>query len=74
MFSWGNDIEENIGELVLEALLSSDIDSINDLVLDCNDSWFNNPITKEERYNNVELLSELIFKQASLEEIVLEFN
>ena len=71
MFSWDFDKDENIGEIVLESLLSSNIDSINDLNFTINNSWFNHPITKEERYNNVELLCELISKQASLEEFSL---
>ena len=70
-FSAYSDYEENIGELVLEILLSSNIDSITDLSLSYNLSWFKNPITKEERSGNVDLLVELISKQARLHRISL---
>ena len=46
------------GELVLESLLSSSIDSITDLNLSENRAWFN-PV-------GVDLLAELISKQAGL--------
>ena len=39
-FSSGSDKIENIGELVLEILMSSSIDSITDLDLGGNSSWF----------------------------------
>ena len=42
-FSVNNDREQNIGELVLESLLCSDIDSITDLNLVSNSSWFKHP-------------------------------
>ena len=51
-----------MGELVLESLLSSDIDSITDLNLRFNASWFKHSNTQEERSNNVDLLAELISK------------
>ena len=38
---------ENIGEIVLETLLSSNIESISDLNLRENESWFKHPKTKE---------------------------
>ena len=60
------DREENIGELVLETLLNSSIDSITDLNLGSNYSWFYHPDTEEERSGNVDLLAELISKQAGL--------
>ena len=44
-FSEGKDVNENIGELVLESLLSSRIDSIKDLNLAANSSWFKQPET-----------------------------
>ena len=47
-FSENNDRVENIGELVLEALLSSNIDSITELVFYDNKSWFRHPETEEE--------------------------
>ena len=53
---------ENIGELVLEILLSSSIDSIADLNLGVNSSWF-----REDREGNADLLAELISKQAGLQ-------
>ena len=61
-FSDDNDKNENIGELVLEILLSSSIDSITDLDLRENLSWFKG----EERKGNVDLLMELITKQTGL--------
>ena len=69
-----NDDKENIGELILEALLSSNIDSITDLNLVNNYSWFKNPNTREERSGNIDLLVELILKQASLQKIDLNGN
>ena len=66
-FSWFNDREWNIGELVLETLLFSSIVSITDLRLCANGSWFTNPVTKEERTGNVQLLSEFISKQTGLQ-------
>ena len=62
-FSGNTDV--NVGELVLEALLNSKILSIQDLNLDCNYYWFKHPST-EERSENVDLLAELITKQAGL--------
>ena len=49
IFSADKDRVENIGELVLEALLSSNIDTITDLNIGVNESWFKHPDTKEER-------------------------
>ena len=63
-----------MGELVLEALLSSNIDTITDLNLGYNKSWFEHPDTKEERQGNVDLLLELITKQAGLQHINLCHN
>ena len=65
-FSNRYDRKQNIGELVLEPLQSSNIDSINVLNLNYNSSWFMNPVTEEERSGNVELLVEIILKQSSL--------
>ena len=45
-FSANKDLNVNIGELVLECLLSSRIDSITNLVLNSNESWFCHPETK----------------------------
>ena len=42
-FSHDKDYAYNIGKLVLETLLSSSIDSITDLNLSRNLSWFFNP-------------------------------
>ena len=44
-FSRDNDRDENIGELVLETLLSSSIDSVTDLNLGGNKSLFWHPET-----------------------------
>ena len=60
-----------MGELVLEALLNSNIDTITDLNIEGNLSWFRHPGTKEERYCNVNLLLELFSKQAGLQHINL---
>ena len=70
-FSGDSDREENIGELVLETLLNSDINTITDLNLSLNSSWFKHPDTGEERPSNVELLAELITKQASIKHLNL---
>ena len=45
-FSYDKDSDENIGELVLDTLLSSNIDTITDLNLGGNESWFWNLATK----------------------------
>ena len=63
------DREENIGEFVLETLLSSNIESITDLNLRDNRSWFN-----EESLSNVSLLAELISKQTGLQNISIGAN
>ena len=47
-FSREEDKKENIGELVLETLYTSNIDSITDLNLDKNGSWFRRPATESE--------------------------
>ena len=52
-FSAYGDIEQNICELVLESLLSSNIDSIIDLNLSGNYSWFKHPDSKEDISANV---------------------
>ena len=63
-FSMDRDYYENIGEIVLEALLISNIDSIVDLNLRWNISWFNHP-------TNVDLIEEIISKQAGMKHINL---
>ena len=65
-FSGHKDIDENIGELVLEALLNTNIESITDLNFSLNNSWFRHPKTEEERFSNIVLLADLISKQHSL--------
>ena len=55
-FSYYRDDNENIGELILEALLASTIDSIVDLNLNRNSSLF-------KQSGNVDLLAEVIPKQ-----------
>ena len=52
-FSNDNDSEQNIGELVLEALLSSNNESITNLSFRENSSWF-------KYAGNADLLAELI--------------
>ena len=66
-FSEDKDFENKIGELVLESLLASRIDSIKELDLSANRSWFMHPGTREERQGNIALLAELIIKQAGLQ-------
>ena len=73
-FSYGSDRDENMGELVLEALLNSNIQSITDLDLSYNRSWFENPVTQEERTGSVELLAEIISRQYGLQNINLVYN
>ena len=55
-FSMNKDKDTSIGELVLESLLSSNIESITDLNLSFNKSWFKNFDTIEESSSNVDLL------------------
>ena len=66
-FSGGKEDTENIGEIVLESLLTSTIDSITDLNLGDNSAWFKQPA-------NGDLLAELLSKQAGLQKINLERN
>ena len=46
VFSTGSDIYENMGELVLEAILNSNINSITDLNFCYNSSWFFKAVTR----------------------------
>ena len=62
-----SDVNENIGELILDSLLSSNINSITNLQLTRNSPWFKIP-------GNVDILAELITKQAGLEYIILKMN
>ena len=73
-FSGRWDTDENIGELILETLLSSNIESITDLNFHYNESWFKGRDSEEERFSNVNLLIELISKQTSLEDLDLSEN
>ena len=73
-FSLNEDRDENMGELILESLLGSNIDSIIDLNFSFNNSWFYHPDTKKERTGNIDLLTELITKQVSLIHLYLDFN
>ena len=59
--------EKNIGELVLEALVTSNIDTIVDLNLRQNIQWF-------ERPGNISLLVEVITKQTVIQQIDLHWN
>ena len=70
-FSDKHDRDQNFAEIILETLLSSNIDSITNIRLFNNESWFKNPVTKEDRFSNVELLGELFSKQTGLEHINL---
>lgn len=78
MFSYHKRDNENMGEIVLETLLSSDIDCISNLDLSSNASWFwpsrfpeESSETEEEKTSNAELLAELIDKQTGLQHILL---
>ena len=73
-FSDDADRDENMGEIVLETVLSANIDSVTDLNLGSNMSWFKHPTTGEERSGNVDLLAELISKQDALQQIDLSAN
>ena len=66
MYSFSYNQNDNAGELVLETLLDSSLDTIIDLNLGDNETWFRHPETKEERSTNVELLTELISRQTRL--------
>ena len=46
-YSEKEDKNENIGEFMLETILSSRIESIKDLDLSGNPSWFHHPDTQE---------------------------
>ena len=70
-FSYFYDYSENIGELVLEMLLSSNIDSITSLNFSQNSSWFDNSDMNEDRSANVDLLAEFISKQLGIQYIDL---
>ena len=59
------DRNENIGEFILETILSSNI-AIKDLNLFQNSSWFKHPDTQEYNVSNEDLLAELIDKQVGL--------
>ena len=68
MFEFSGFIEDNnIGEVVLEALLTSSIDSIVNLNLGNNRTWFRHP-------GNVDLLAEVITKQSGIKHIKLSRN
>ena len=73
-FSGNRDRDVNIGELVLETLLNSNIEFITDLNLSYNLSWFKHPDTQEERPSNVDLLVEFISKQTGLQHLNLGYN
>lgn len=73
-FSGRDDIEENIGELVLETLLSSNIDSITELDLGNNKSWFWLDGNDEPRFSNVDYLNELVTKQVGIQTLGLRYN
>ena len=73
-FSNDSDRNENIGELVFDILLGSNIYSISYLYLDGNGSWYKNHTTKEERSGSVDGLAEFISKQTNLIHIYLSWN
>ena len=72
-FSGHNDSYKT-GELVLEAILSSNIDSITNLNFHYNIFWFKHHHTEDYRPVNVDLLVELIIKQTSWQNISLGSN
>ena len=63
LFSSNKDVNESVGELILEAFLNSSIQTIKHLNLSWNESWFNHGDTKEEREGIVEMLTEIISMQ-----------
>ena len=71
-FSEDKDRDVNVCELLLESLLSSTIVSIISLNLSYNSSWFKH--TVEDRSGNIDLLGEIIAKQAWLNELVFRSN
>ena len=75
-FSENINDSENIGEIVLETLLSSNIESIAIISLYLNPSWFELPQIGELRIrtSNVELLVDLINKQTTLKTFDLREN
>ena len=73
-FSDDKDRDASIGEHVLEALLSSSMNSITDLYLYANQSWFKHPDLREENNGNVELLAQLLIKHASIQNLNLGYN
>ena len=73
-FSQCEDINHNIGEFVLESLLSSNIDCVTNLNLSMNLTWFKRYDTGEERSGNADILAEFISKQSGLQHINLYEN
>ena len=69
LFSRDKDNSGSIAELVLDSLLSNTINSIIDLNLSFNESWFCHPNS-----SNVDLLTELITKQVCLQYLNLSQN
>ena len=69
-----HDDNDNIGEIVFETLLNSNIDSITNFDLSNNTEWFKHPETKEESTSNVELLLEVISKQTCIQTLYLGLN
>ena len=67
-FSSWSDSEQSIGELILETLLNFTVDSLIELNLGENKSWF------KQRSANIALLSELISRQTRLRIISLSKN
>ena len=61
-FSAYQDLEENMGGIILDALLDSSINSLRTLNFRNNRSWFEHPATGEERKDNVGKLDEVIGK------------
>ena len=61
--NYSDDNEENAGEIILEALVNSQISSIQNLQLGNNKEWFNNGNDANEGV--VDMLVEVISKQSS---------
>ena len=60
-FSLNKDVNESVGEAILEALYNSNIATIQNLNLSFNESWFRHPQTKEDREGILDLLVEIIY-------------
>ena len=73
-YSSNVDKDQNIGELIFETLLNYRVDTIVELNLSINQSWFMHPGTHEERTGNIDHFTEFISRQTHLQIIDLSWN